>query len=190
MADRLDSAGYSQALSIDKASLEALQGATGANICATKSAVTEENAYKLALQAKRVLGRKGVPKDGRFMIASPEYMEVLMLDSHFIKQGDLSQELVQTGAVGKIAGFAVYESNNMDFENANRVASKKTTTDFICGHPNWCHRVMEWQVPVHLQDLNGSGKYIGASAVQGRKVFGIKVSKPQTLFIKRTEAAT
>ena len=84
--------------------------------------MTEENAYKLALQAKRVLGRKGVPKDGRFMIASPEYMEVLMLDSHFIKQGDLSQELVQTGAVGKIAGFAVYESNNMDFENANRVA--------------------------------------------------------------------
>ena len=124
------------------------------------------------------------------MIASPEYMEVLMLDSHFIKQGDLSQELVQTGAVGKIAGFAVYESNNMDFENATRVASKKTTTDFICGHPNWCHRVMEGQVSVHLQDLNGSGKYIGASAVQGRKVYGIKVSKPQTLFIKRTEAAT
>ena len=190
VADRLDSAGYSQALSIDKASLEALQSATGANICATKSAVTEENAYKLALQAKRVLGRKGVPKDGRFMIASPEYMEVLMLDSHFIKQGDLSQELVQTGAVGKIAGFTGYESNNMDFENTTRVASQKTTTDFICGHPNWCHRVMEWQVPAHLQDLNGSGKYIGASAVQGRKVYGIKVSKPQTLFIKRTEAAS
>lgn len=36
VADRLDSAGYSQALSIDKASLEALQGATGANICATR----------------------------------------------------------------------------------------------------------------------------------------------------------
>lgn len=122
--------------------------------------------------------------------AAVEALAKEMLDSHFIKQGDLSQELVQTGAVGKIAGFAVYESNNMDFENANRVASKKTTTDFICGHPNWCHRVMEWQVPVHLQDLNGSGKYIGASAVQGRKVYGIKVSKPQTLFIKRTEAAT
>ena len=190
VADRLDSAGYSLGLSIDKKSIEALQAASGATISATKTAATEANAYKLALQAKRVLGRKGVPKDGRFMIASPEYMEVLMLDSHFIKQGDLSQELVQTGAVGKIAGFAVYESNNMDFENANRVASKKTTTDFICGHPNWCHRVMEWQVPVHLQDLNGSGKYIGASAVQGRKVYGIKVSKPQTLFIKRTEAAT
>ena len=112
-----------------------------------------------------------------------------MLDDHFIKQGDLAQELVQSGVVGRIAGFNVFESNNMDFESTTRVASKKTTTEFIAGHPNWCHRVMEWQVGVHLQDLNGSGKSIGASAVQGRKVYGIKVSKPQTLYIKRVEAA-
>ena len=189
VADRLDSAGYSQGLSIDKKSIEALQSADGATICATKTAATESNAYKLALEAKRVLSRKGVPAEGRFMIASPEYLEVLMQDDKFIKQGDLSQELVQAGAVGKIAGFAVFESNNMDYENTTRVTSKKVTTEFICGHPNWCHRVMEWQVPVHLQDLNGSGKYIGASAVQGRKVYGVKVSKPQTLYIKRTETA-
>ena len=187
-ADRLDSAGYSLGLSIDKKSIEALQAASGATISATKTAATEANAYKLALEAKRVLSRKGVPADGRFMIVSPEYLEVLMLDEHFIKRGDLSQEMVQAGVAGKIAGFNVFESNNMDYENTTRVASKKTTTEFICGHPNWCHRVMEWQVPVHLQDLAGSGKYIGASAVQGRKVYGIKVSKPQTLYIKRTEA--
>lgn len=169
--------------------INALEGATGATISATKTAATESNAYKLALEAKRVLSRKGVPTDGRWLIASPEYLEVLMLDDHFIKQGDLAQELVQSGVVGRIAGFNVFESNNMDFESTTRVASKKTTTEFIAGHPNWCHRVMEWQVGVHLQDLNGSGKFIGASAVQGRKVYGIKVSKPQTLYIKRVEAA-
>ena len=151
VADRLDSAGYSLGLSIDKKSIEALQAASGATISATKTAATEANAYKLALEAKRVLSRKGVPADGRFMIVSPEYLEVLMLDEHFIKRGDLSQEMVQAGVAGKIAGFNVFESNNMDYENTTRVASKKTTTEFICGHPNWCHRVMEWQVPVHLQ---------------------------------------
>lgn len=187
-AERLDSAGYSMALSIDKKSIEALQGAAGANISATKTACTASTAYKEALAAKRTLSRNGVPQAGRWMIVSPEYLETLMQDDRFIKQGDLSQQLVQTGAVGQIAGFAVYESNNMDFENTTRVASKKTTTEFICGHPNWCHRVMEWQTPVHLQDLGGSGKYIGASAVQGRKVYGIKVSKPKTLYIKRIEA--
>lgn len=187
-AERLDSAAYSMALSIDKKSIEALQSATGAIISATKTACTASTAYKEALAAKRTLSRNGVPQTGRFMIVSPEYLEILMQDDKFIKQGDLSQQLVQTGAVGQIAGFAVYESNNMDFENTTRVSTKKTTTEFICGHPNWCHRVMEWQTPVHLQDLGGSGKYIGASAVQGRKVYGIKVSKPKTLYIKRIEA--
>ena len=192
VAERLDSAGYSMGLSIDKKSIGVLEaaGASGATVSATKTACTETTAYKEALAAKRTLSRKGVPNDGkRWMLVSPEYLEVLMLDDRFVKQGDLSQELVQTGAVGKIAGFVVYETNNMDYESTTRVASKKTTTEFICGHPNWCHRVMEWQVAIHLQDLNGSGNYIGASAVQGRKVYGIKVSKPQTLSIKRIETA-
>ena len=189
VAERLDSAGYSLGLSIDKKSIEALQAVSGATISATKTAVTETNAYKLVLEAKRVLSRKGVPADGRFLIVAPEFLEVLMLDDHFIKQGDLSQELVQNGVIGKIAGFNVFESNNMDYENTTRVSSKKTTTEFIAGHPNWCHRVMEWQVGVHLQDLAGSGNFIGASAVQGRKIYGLLVSKPQTLYIKRMEVS-
>ena len=189
VAERLDSAGYSLGLSIDKKSIEALQSAAGTTISATKTAATETNAYKLALEAKRVLSRKGVPADGRFLIVAPEFLEVLMLDDHFIKQGDLSQELVQNGVIGKIAGFNVFESNNMDYESTTRVSSKKTTTEFIAGHPNWCHRVMEWQVGVHLQDLAGSGNFIGASAVQGRKIYGLLVSKPQTLYIKRVEAS-
>ncbi len=189
VAERLDSAGYSLGLSMDKASMDALQAPTDANISATKTAITASTAYKEALAAKRVLSRAGVPNEGRWMIASPEYLELLLQDPLFVKQGDLAQELVQAGAVGKIAGFTVFESNNMDFESTTRVASKKTTTEFICGHPNWCHRVQEWQVPVHVQDLSGSGKYIGASAVQGRKVYGLKVSKPKTLYIKRVETA-
>ena len=59
-----------------KKSIDALEGAVGATISATKTAATETNAYKLALEAKRVLGRKGVPNEGRFLIASPEYLEV------------------------------------------------------------------------------------------------------------------
>lgn len=35
----------------------------------------------------------------------------------------------------------------------------------------------------------GVDRNIGASAVQGRKVYGLTVSKPQTLYIKRTETA-
>jgi hypothetical protein len=188
VAERLDSAGYSLALDLDKESIGVLEGADGATVAATKTACTETTAYKEVLAAKRTLSRKGVPNEGRWLIVAPEYLEVLMLDEHFIKQGDLAQQLVQQGVIGRIAGFNVLESNNMDYESTTRVEGKKTTTEFIAGHPNWCHRVQEWQVPVHIQDLAGSGNFIGASAVQGRKVYGLKVSKPQTLYIKRVEA--
>lgn len=189
VADRLDSAGYSLALEMDVKSIRTLEKATGAKIATTKTAATDSTAYKELLKARTALGRAGVPRDGRWCIVSPEFMECIMTDDHFIKQGDLSQELVMAGAVGKSAGFVIFESNNMMVQDEAIVSGKKTTTEFICGHPNWCHRVQEWSVDVHLQDLSGSGKFIGASAVQGRKIYGVKVSKGNTLYIKRTETA-
>lgn len=187
VADRLDSAGYSLALEMDQKSINMLETTTGIGVCETETAVTEQTAYKEVLAAKTYLTRKGVPQAGRWMICSPEFMAILMLDDHFIRQGDLSQEMKNAGAVGSVAGFALFESGNTMFENTKLVASKKTTTEFIAGHPNWCHRVQEWGVAVHVQDLNGSGNYIGASAVQGRKIYGLKISKPQTVYVKRTE---
>lgn len=189
LADRLDSAGYSLALEMDQKSINLLETTSGINVCATKTAATDQTAYKEVLAAKTYLTRKGVPQAGRWLICSPEFMVVLMLDDHFIRQGDLSQELKNAGAVGSVAGFAVFESGNTMYEDTKLVASKKTTTEFIAGHPNWCHRVQEWGVDVHAQDLAGSGKYIGASAVQGRKIYGLMISKPQTVYVKRTEAA-
>lgn len=189
VADRLDSAGYSLALSMDTKSVRMLEKTEGVKVSATKTALTETNAYKEVLKAKTYLSRTGVPNDGlRWMLVSPEFMEIIMQDEKFIKQGDLSQQMVQAGAIGKICGFTLYESNNLMFEDTEMVASKKTTTEFVCGHPNWCHRVNDWQEPVGLVSLKGSGKFIGASAVQGRKIYGMKISKPQTVYVKRVEA--
>lgn len=186
-AERLDSAGYSLGLSMDTKSIRKLKKSAGITVAASKTACSETNAYKQVLAAKRVQSRLGVPNDGkRWLIASPEFMEVLMSDDHFIRQGDLSQELVQNGVVGRIAGYNVFESNNTMFENTTVVAGKKTSTEFICGHPNWCHRVQEWSVPVGIKDL--TNEFIGSSAVQGRKVYGIGISKPQTVYVKRVEA--
>lgn len=184
--ERLDSAAYSLALSMDTKSVRALETTAGITVAASKTAITDSTAYKAVLAAKRTQSRLGVPNDGkRWLIASPEFMEALMTDDRFIKQGDLSQELVQSGVVGRIAGYNVFESNNTMFEDTEIVSGKKTTTEFICGHPNWCHRVQEWSVPVSIKNLTNT--YIGSSAVQGRKVYGIGISKPQTVYVKRTE---
>lgn len=187
VADRLDSAGYSLALDMDKKSIKLLETTDGIKVCATKTASTDSTAYKNILDAKTYLGRAGVPTEGRWLICSPEFMSTLMMDDHFIRQGDISQQLKNAGAVGSVAGFAVFESGNTMYENTEIVGSKKTTTEFIAGHPNWCHRVQDWSVDVHCQSLAGSGNFIGASAIQGRKIYGMKISKPQTVYVKRVE---
>lgn len=189
VAERLDSAGYSLGLSMDTKSIRKLEETSGITVATTKTACTSSNAYSQVLAAKRTQSRLGVPNDGkRWLIASPEFMEVLMQDDHFIRQGDLSQELIINGVVGRIAGYNVFESNNTMYEDTELVSNKKTSTEFICGHPNWCHRVQEWSVPVGIKNLTNN--FIGSSAVQGRKVYGIGISKPQTVYVKRVEAAT
>ena len=104
-----------------------------------------------------------------------------MQDPLFVKQGDLSQELVKQGVVGRIAGFNVFESNNMLYKDKTFASGKETTTEFICGHPNWCHRVMEWQMPVHKQDLAGSGKYIGALQCRAARCRHESIQRPDAV---------
>ena len=70
-------------------------------------------------------------------------------------------------------------------DNTTLVSNKTTSTEMIAGHPNWCHRVEEWSVPVSIKDLTNT--YIGASAVQGRKIYGIKISKADAVIVKRKE---
>ena len=187
VADRLDSAGYSLASIVDKESIYALE--TKGTVLETKTALTKKDVFGAVLEVGAKMTRAGVPTRGRWLIVSPELKTLLLRDPEFIKQGDISQQLVAEGAFGQIGGFTCFESANTMFENTSIVGSHKTTTEFIAGHPLFASRVMEFSVPVHLQDLSGSGTFIGASAVQGRLVYGVDVPRPEAIFVKRTEAS-
>ena len=184
VAERLDSAAYSLAAVEDAASISCLE--TRGTVNSTKTAVTAANVYSTIVGLRTDLSNANVPTEGRWLIVSPEVYGLLLQDTtNFIRQGDLSQELVQAGAVGKVAGFTVFESSRLMKDNTDIVSSKKTTTEMIAGHPNWCHRVDEWSVPVAINNLTNT--FIGASAVQGRKIFGVKVSKAAAVIVKRKE---
>jgi len=176
VADRLDSAGYSMALQIEMDATACLEAA--ATAIGNTTALTKNTVYDSIVDARTALSKAKVPNDSRrFLLVSPDTYALVLKSPEFIKASALGDAVVQTGAVGKIAGFLVFED-----------ATLSATTEYIAGHPDWCCRVNEWQVPVHLQDLAGSGKYIGASAVQGRKIYAHKVTKGQTLLIKRNAA--
>ena len=71
-------------------------------------------------------------------------------------------------------------------DNTTVVGGKKTTTEFIAGHPMCATRAMEFSVPVQLRNLGGN--FIGASQVVGRQVWGGKVTHEAGIVIKRTES--
>lgn len=173
-ADRLDSASYALALQMEKDATAVLE--SGATQYDDTTALTKDNIYEKIVGVRTSMSKANVPNDNRrWMLVTPDVYALVLTSPEFIKASDLGDAVVQTGAVGRIAGFNVYEDNTLTAES----------TEFIAGHPDWCTRVNEWQVPVHLQDVNGSGKYIGASAVQGRKIYAHAVTKKSTLFIKK-----
>ena len=172
VADRLDSAGYGLANAMDADGINTL--VTEGTVGVDTEASTAETAYDAVVDARTALSKAKVPNTDRYLLVSPEFYSLILKNSDFIRQGDLSQKLVETGAVGQIAGFAVYESANLG-----------EGVEFVAGHPDCATRADEFAVPVHLQDLAGSGKYIGASAVQGRSVYGHKVTHKTGIYVKK-----
>ena len=172
VAERLDSAGYSLGLQIDKDAIACLE--TDGTASTNTTALTDSTVYDGFVDLRTALSKANVPTRNRWAIVSPDTFALVLKSPEFIKASNLGDAVVQTGAVGQIAGFSVFESNNLS-----------TGVEAIVGHPDWCHRVSEWAVAVHLQGLDGSGKYIGASAVQGRKVYGHKVSKTAAVIVKK-----
>lgn len=173
VADRLDSASYSMAYKQEQDATDCLEAS--ATALESTAALTKNTIYETIVDVRTKMSKAKVPNDNRrWLDMSPDAYALVLKSPEFISASDLGDEVKQTGALGRIAGFLVFEDTTLS-----------ETTDFIAGHPDWCHHVGEWAVGIHVQDLAGSGKYIGASAVQGRNVYSYKVSKPQTLFIKK-----
>ena len=181
VADRLDSAGYSLASSIDADALSILGSLHIATYASTDprfgkkatSAQASGKPFEDVTNAGESLDLAHVPTEGRYAIVAPSFYKAILNDKdNFIKKGDLSQKIVETGAVGEIGGFAVYRSSRLP-----------EGVEAVFGHPDFATRIDEWSKPVHLQDLSGSGKYIGASAVQGRMVYEHAVTKPQAFHV-------
>ena len=162
VADRLDSAGYSLATALDNdGATVLLAGSTPMNV----AALAADTVYDTIVDIREAMSEANIPDDGRrYLLVTPRTYSYILKSPEFIKASALGDDVVQSGVVGKIAGFNVIEWND-----------KTANLAMIAGHPRFATRAEEFSVPVHIQDLNGSGKYIGASAVQGRFAYGHKV---------------
>lgn len=162
VADRLYSAGYALAVAEDTdGATVLLAGATVTNI----GALTVDGIYSDIVDIRQQMSEANIPDDGRrYLLVTPATYSFILKSPEFVKASSLGDNVVQSGIVGRIAGFNVIEWND-----------KTAGLAMIAGHPRFATRAEEFSVPVHLQDMNGSGKYIGASAVQGRIAYAHKV---------------
>lgn len=162
VADRLDSAGYSLARQED------IDGATVLIAGSTKTGVeqlTIANIYSVILSVREAMSKANIPDDNkRYILVKPEVYTLLLKCPEFIQASKLGDQFFRDGIVGRIASFNVIEWND-----------STVGLSMIAGHPRFATRAEEFKVPVKLQDISGSGKYIGATAVQGRMVYDHKV---------------
>lgn len=176
VADRLDSASYSIALQIDTdGATELLANGTKSN----KASIDKSTVYDAVVDVYEAMSTANVPNDGkRYLLVTPKFFALLLKSPEFISASNLGDAVKATGAIGKIAGFNVYEWND-----------STVGLQAIAGHPKFATRVKEFSVPVKVQDLGGDGKHIGASAVQGRMVYAHKVLRASAIIAMFAPAA-
>lgn len=164
VADRVESGAYVVQSALDNGGATTLlAGSTIVN----ETTLDKDNIYSKIVDLRTAMSKANVPNDGkRYLLVTPDTMALVLNAPLFVSASSLGDAVKDSGVVGRIAGFNVIEWNDTTANLA-----------MIAGHPRYATRVKAWKVDVRLQDLAGSGKYIGASAVQGRLVFGHKVLK-------------
>lgn len=176
IADRLDSAGYAMGVSLDTDLITLLT--TKGTASKNTTALTKDTIYESIVDEVAALKKKGLNQTEMWLAVTNETYAMLLKSPEFIKASELGDNVVQNGRVGRINGLNVYETNNIP-DSAN--------VEYVIGNNVFCHFVDEWMVPVTVNDLK-DGKHIGASAVQGRRVYGMTVSRPETVTVKKKAA--
>ena len=171
VAERLDSAGYSMAVEVDTNLGNALLECTA--ITDTK-ALTPTTVYKAIIDARTQARKAHVKTSEMWLAVTPDMYGILLQSPEFIKPSNLGDQVVQSGVVGRIGGIDIYEVDDLSDD----------TVDFILGNKVFCHYVDDWAVQVSVNDL-ADAKHIGACAVQGRNVYGYKISRPTTVFVRK-----
>lgn len=176
VADRLDSAGYSMGQKVDNSIITILTPETGTTASAGgTTALTKTNVYDTVIDDIQAMKKKGVNVSEMWLAVTNATYGLMLKCPEFIKASDLGDAVVQNGLVGKIGGVNVYETNQIE---------DTTKIEYILGNRIFCHFVDEWITNVSVSDLK-DGVHIGASAVQGRRVFGATLSRASTVVVKK-----
>ena len=139
--------------------------------------LTPDNIYSQFVEAAQILSESNVPRGARWVVVSPWVHAVLVQSPEFIRSTQLGDSTVVNGMVGRIAGFNVFESNNVD--------SLYGESDVMFGYPGaitFAEQILSMEA---YRPDNGF-----RDAVKGLYVYGAKVTRPKGLVVGYFEKST
>ncbi|MDO5432973.1 P22 phage major capsid protein family protein [Eubacterium sp.] len=150
-------------------------GATA--LSSTAIALTASNVYETLVSIRTLMDKNNVPMTGRKVAVPPEAYALLLLDDRFVKTGGTNAEAtLKNGLVGEVAGFQVFESNNLPFKagTGSGDSAKPAETTIIAGHDmggTYAEQIVQTEAYRPEQFF--------ADAVKGLQVYGAKATMPK-----------
>ncbi|MFI7890883.1 P22 coat protein - protein 5 domain protein [Streptomyces sp. CACIS-1.16CA] len=140
-------------------------GSTGAPI---NTYTTATDAYsKVLVPLRTKLNRANVPKEGRYLVGSPEFIGSLLNDDRFVRaDASGTTEGLRNGFVGRAAGFDILESNN----TPNPTGDVQVIQAGYPGAITYAEQILETEA-LRLQSTI-------ADAIRGLHVYGAKLLRP------------
>jgi len=161
----MEEAGYALADTVDT-NIAALYTASGLSDTALTIATAADN-YPAYVTAAQKLDEANVPRTGRWVVISPAGYGALLKTAQFTAATQLGDAVIRTGAVGQVAGFNVYVSNNLVLD---------TTRKYMYGTNSAITFALQHSM---VEPVRREGSF--KDAVRGRHVWGRKVVRPSAL---------
>lgn len=158
---------------VDKYVLQRMVNAVGSSATGTI-----KDYYGTFLDGNNALDDADVPTDGRICYVSSAFRKGIMQDANFIKNGDLSQNMLITGQIGEIDGVAIVKGGNR----------LPAGVDFIITHPvatTYAMKLEEYKVHDDAPGISGS-------LVEGRIRYDafVRRNKKSAIYVHSASAIT
>ena len=172
MAQRLESASYSSAKTLEDDAILAL---TTTNTASTQPDCTKENVYENIVKDIANIAKLGVDKNRMYVAISYDVESMLLTDEKYSNTASqIGAELAREGVVNKINGVKVITQDLGE------------NVEYIVYATEWCQAIDEWKVnPVVVDLTTGSAEYVGASALKGRFVYEDVVTDAKAVIVKK-----
>jgi hypothetical protein len=129
---------------------------------------TQDNAYEIFLTVNEQLDESEVPSFGRVAYMTNQFAKFLKLDHDFIKNGDMSQNMLINGIIGVIDGVSIIKVPSSYFP---------LNVDLLIAHPSCISspfKIYEFKVKEEADGISGAlveGRfYYDAFARENKKV--------------------